>query len=206
MKLIVVGNGPIRYYQGHQINLFDTVVRCGAYKIANYEPLVGTKTDIASVARVEQYDPLPPIIWMANPMGFCEIPLKITQNAYPNGWKEIDTPLFDKVYQACGFLDKEGNRASHPTLGLLTIFMAIEYAKFFYTLPITITGFSFCHPGKEIYYFDKTPQKEVEKSIHDYTAERNVVKLLIEEGLVQYLHKADIDLLDGDCDYDFRDA
>ena len=197
MRLIIVGNGSIGSPQGHLIDKFDTVVRLSGAKVQGYECLVGSKTDIHSVSRIE------PIqdgakVWIANPFGIGETPQRALSEAFPNGY--ITNPDMEAIYKAAT-MDKH----EHPTLGLLTIFMAILHGKMFYEMPITITGFDFSQVGWPQYYWDITTRKELVGHAnpmvdhHNYPKERAVTKQLIEGGAVKFLQPRDIMALDENC-------
>jgi hypothetical protein len=189
LRAIVVGNGTHTGFNGHLINDYDIVIRMGAYRLRDYEHIVGTKTDIASVARIENLDPIPPIVWAGNPFGFGAIPPEEVKRHY--GRKLINNPkeAIDLAYAAVG----EG---THPTLGLLTIFQAIVTGRHYFETPITITGFDFGRVGFPRYYWDQTPQYPVPCSIHRGAHERVAVKYLIGQGLVRLLNPRDIYLLE----------
>ena len=205
MRLIVVGNGLFSRLQGHLIDRFDTVVRLSSAKVEGFEALVGSKKDILSVARIEDcsgYDN----VWAGNPFGMGSIPKRALLESYPNGFVINDS--INKCYAYGDFKD-----GTHPTLGLLTIYMAVEYGKAFYQLPITITGFDFIHTDCARYYWDNTPNVDalglggIYKKHHDFDKERGIVKKMIDEGLVQYLHPKDIIFLEnaiGAYKIDFR--
>jgi len=183
MKLIVVGNGILSCPQGHLIDKFDTVIRLSSHKTAGYECLVGSKTDIHAVGRIEEAAP-GARIWFANPLGFSDTPQRAIDDAYPNGHIDNSQENMDTTYKACGM-----EKGQHPTLGLLTIFMAINFGKYYYDLPITITGFDFGHAGWPTYYYDKTarPADKLPYDHHANAKERKVVKMLIDQGWVKYL-------------------
>jgi hypothetical protein len=191
MKLIIVGNGQPLKPLGVQINQFDTVIRLSNYRIRGYEHIVGDKTDIASVARVVKLDPVPPIIWIGNPMGISAIPEPALKSVYPEGW--VKNPFLKNAYEVCGYLEME----SHPTLGMLTIIWAINAALPFYEVPVYISGFNFSQVGHPRYYWDNTPYPGCEKYIHDLDNERKVLKQLISDGYVKYLDPEEIIYLES---------
>jgi len=194
MKMIVVGNGNIMRPQGHLINMFDTVVRVSGFQINGYESLVGTKTDIVSVGRPEKLDPLPPKIWIGNPYGVSAIPEGIMKKAFPDGWESNSNECIKDTYDLCGFDPK----VNHPTLGMLTIIMAVNFGSLFYEKPIYVTGFEFGHEGWPRYYYDKKPWKNTPDNHHKPDVERTVLKKLIADGHVEYLHMHDVILLEED--------
>ena len=129
--IIIVGNGLFTELQGHLIDRFDTVVRLSSAKVKGWEPLVGSKKDILSVARIENHEGYDKI-WLGNPMGLSSTPQRAVNEAYPNGL--IMNESLDRCYQQGEF-----NINEHPSLGLITIFMALEYGAPFFKTPITIT-------------------------------------------------------------------
>lgn len=183
MELIVVGNGAITRPQGYLIDKFDTVIRLSGFKIKGYECLVGTKTDIHAVARIEDSPPGAKV-WVANPDGLMDIPQNAVNEAYPDGYEVNE--YFKESYEICKM-----NNHEHPTMGLLTILMAIKFGKYFYNMPITITGFNFSHVGSPKYYWDNTPNHDLTLH-HNHNKERALTKMLIEGGLVKMLDKRDI--------------
>ena len=201
MKLIVVGNGLFTELQGHLIDRFDTVVRLSSAKVKGWEPLVGSKKDILSVARIENHEGYDKI-WLGNPMGLSSTPQRAVNEAYPNGL--IMNESLDRCYQQGEF-----NINEHPTLGLITIFMALEYGAPFFKTPITITGFDFTHEGCSTYYWDNTPSKKYEPSLeyghHNPNKERKVLKQLINDGKVKLLNPRSIYLLEDYLDPTFID-
>ena len=188
--MIVVGNGMVSKPQGYLIDKFDTVIRLSRYKIKGYECLIGTKTDIHVVARVENSDPSNKI-WIGNPLGLSSTPQKTISEAYPNGY--VINNRMQQIYQETGMSDGE-----HPTLGLLAIFMALEHGKYFYDLPITITALDFMQLDWPSYYYDLTPRKRICPH-HNMSKERMVVKELMQKGLVKLLLKEDIINLDDNA-------
>ena len=198
MRLIIIGNGNFTAPQGHLINTFDTVIRLSCFKIKGFEHVVGTKTDIVSVARIENLDPLPPIVWAGNPMGLQAIPPNEILRAYPNGIKQNPYYSLKECYERCGYF-KDGDekkQTSHPTLGLFTIYMALKFAAFFYEQPITITGFDFGHPGWKRYYWGDGEYVKPRPYQHQHTKEREVIKDMIGKGEVQLLDPRDIILME----------
>lgn len=187
MKIIVVGNGPIRSNQGPAINLFHTIVRCSNFKIEGYEHLVGTKTDVVAVSKVEVLRPMPPIVWAT--MGCAAVPERAMQEAYPNGYHGIG----DEAVKDCYSLLPDG---VHPTLGLQAIMNAVHCGRMFYELPVVITGFSFGHVGHPYGYFNSEEFKPCRPGTHDPSAERKAVKEMINRGMVAYLNPVDIFLLE----------
>ena len=189
MKIIVVGNGAVGSPRGHLIDKFDLVIRLSRYKIEGYECQVGTKTSIVSVAGVQDI-PKNVKIWIGNPLGISAVPKKALEEAYPQGY--VLNEDIKELYEIGGFEEGE-----HPTLGLLTIFMAIKYGKFFYDLPIYITGFNFFQPGWSNYYFEKSTHSPHEH--HKGKKERLLIKNLIETGCVKLLIPSDVAHLDEGC-------
>ena len=192
MRLIVVGNAPIRSNQGHLINLFDYVVRLSSHKIKGFEHLVGSKTDAVSVARVENLDPLPPKVWIGNPFGINTIPEQALRDAYPNGVILNSGEVVQQTYDM-GFNVNDG---PHPTLGLLTVMMAIEYGKYFYD-SVTITGIEGWHEGQPTYYYNDTPAKKIPPHLHDYNKERDILKHLINQNKIKLLEPTDVRFLEA---------
>lgn len=195
-KIIVVGNGIFTRLQGVEIDKFDMIVRLSSAKVRDYEPLVGSRTDVVSVARIEDVCDKNAIIWAGNPCGLTEIPQEALRKAYPRG------AIFNESYNICR---KYCNFPSDvfPTVGLLTIFMAMQFGKYFYDLPITITGFDFLHAGCSIYYYDNRKaaaqsKDELSKIHHSFSLERKICRRMIEEGLVKYLYGPDVQLLEDE--------
>ena len=198
MKLIVIGNGNFTSPQGHLINMFDTVIRLSCFKIKGFEHVVGTKTDIVSVARIENLDPLPPHVWVGNPMGLQAIPHTEIKRAYPNGVTSNPYPCMKAAYLRCGYLENgdETKQISHPTLGLFTIFMAVQFGAFFYETPITITGFDFGHPNWKKYYWGGGEYDQPRPYQHQHPKEREIIKDMIGKGEVKLLDPRDIILME----------
>ena len=185
MKLIIIGNGIVSEALGHEIDKFDTVIRLGGYKIKGYESCVGSKTDIHSVAKIEHTEPGTKI-WLANPNGLAELPQPAVTEAYPNGFIKNDT-----------YMEMTEFVGGNPTLGTLTILMALKYGKYFYDSPITVSGFDFTKNGWPRYYWDMTP--EIMENVRHYGKnERHILKSLISEGLVKFLNPVDIQNLEED--------
>lgn len=193
MRIIVVGNAPCRSNRGHLINLFDFVVRLSCCKIKGYEHLVGSKTDAISIARIENLDPLPPKVWVGNPLGLSAVPKEIVEDTYPNGIIANSVHGMYELYDMDCF---DLHNGPHPTLGLKTIMMALEFGKFFYDLPITITGIEGWHEGQPTYYFDDTPAEKIGSHLHNYSAERRIIKDLIAKKKVKLLEPTDMRYLE----------
>ena len=190
-SLCIVGNGIITHPQGHIINTIDTVVRLSSYKTIGFEHLVGNKTDIVAVARIENV-PKGVKVWIANPYGLSATPQEIIDRVYNQGYLINPEDCIKRTYKLCGY--KEGG--SHPTLGMLTIMMAYTMGRFFYD-KIYVTGFDFNHVGKQKYYWTQDKIKKLApESVHNYSNERRVLKKLIADGLVEYLDMSDIYLLE----------
>ena len=190
MNLCIVGNGIIRKPQGHIINQMDVVIRLSTYRIKGFEHLVGTKTNIASVARIENLEPLPPKIWIANPLGLSDTPKVITDRTYPNGYEFPTTERLKTIYS---------HYKLHPTLGSLTIWLAYYWGRGFFD-KIYITGFNFGHMGRPIYYYDPEIFDEdnvkLNEGHHDPTNERYVLKQMIADQKVQLIDPTDIIMLE----------
>ena len=184
MKLCIVGNGTITHPQGHIINTMDTVIRLSTYKIIGYEHMVGTKTDIVSVARIENVSP-DVKIWLGNIYGFGSIPIEIIKKAFPQGYFLPDVEMTQKIYAKYN---------THPSLGSLTIWLAVMTGQFFYD-KIYVTGFDFGHIGRPKYYYDPEILKGPVIG-HDCANERMVLKTMIASGLVEFLDPRDIILLE----------
>jgi hypothetical protein len=190
MKMIVVGNGIITEPQGHLINMMDTVVRLSGYKIIGYESLVGTKTDIVSVSRIENLNPLPAKVWVGNPYGLGDTPVELVKKAYPNGYINNETTA--ECYKQCGYNESQ----SHPTLGMHTIFMAMILGKYFYD-KIYLTGFDFGQVGLPLYYWTKELREKICPSDqHNCPNERKVLKRLLASGAVELLNPRDVMILE----------
>lgn len=188
--MIVVGNGNFTQPQGHMINLFDKVVRLSSFKIKGYENIVGTKTDIVSVARLEDMEAEPSIVWIGNPLGLSATPIELVKKHYKN------YVINDNINTAYEYLDYN-NQESHPTLGFITIVMAMRYSRFVYGEPPTITGFDFAHAGCRKYYWTEELRKEPPQLVHhNCTKERDVVKQLITKNMVKLLCSRDMILLE----------
>ena len=190
--ICVVGNGHFTKPLGHLINMFDTVIRLSSFRIRDYESLVGTKTDIVSVGRIENLEVEPRLVWVANKSGMYDVPMEIILNHYKNVVFN-DENTFLSAYAELGYNKAE----SHPTLGFQTIFMAIKISKFMWNKPVTICGFDFGHEGWPVHYWSqKNRFIEVEKDVHVLSNERRVVKQMIADGRVQLLNPYDMILFD----------
>lgn len=190
MNLCIVGNGELLKPLGHLINTMDTVIRLSNFQTLGYEHLVGTKTDIVAVSRIEELDPMPPIIWLANLCGFTETPVTIIEKYFPT---KVIVPSSQQTKRIFSKFK------TFPTLGSITIQLALEWGEAFYK-QIFFTGFGFAHIGRPRAYFDQgivTPDAyEQRLKSHDYDNERDILKSLVAAGKIEPLNPREMMLLD----------
>ena len=178
MRVIIIGNGPVKHKLGFAVDEFDFVIRINRFK-AGYEEYIGSKTNIICIGNPIKPDPKHNCpVWACFPAHSFHDLVKEAKALYGYRLIHPDVSVIHDLQKKLGYW--------YPSRFSTTGLTAIELATVIFKplLPVYTLGFTLNF--KDGHIGDKNAYRKYDwkNSCHDLDIERKYYDQLIHDGKV----------------------